>query len=377
MATKEDPAVQDGLEPLLSGFADHRAKERTKPPSHIEDAPDPPETRSGLRHIVVCLDRSAPGEAALPFAYALARTMEARITLLHVLDPGHTVVGQPVPAGALDWEFSRIEARQYLEEIRAGAERDDFDVRTALVQGSAAQQIVQFAWETRADLVVLASHGERGLDQWNLGSTAQKVVSYCSTSVLAVPCEFSRHAKGTIRFRKIMAALDGSLRSECALPTAERLALDHGAELVLSHVVPKPELTLPAPPTEEDFELVNALHRRNRRVAEQYLSRLSSRLAGRGIRVGTVLEERGETSRTLKRVSEREEIDLTILSAHGSAGSSERLHGSVIQHLVADLATPLLVLQDLPREDLRRLTETRFVRTAPRPTTAPSTETRP
>jgi nucleotide-binding universal stress UspA family protein len=386
MATREDPAVREGTEPSLHGFSgqglsrqefspqSEGASTAEHPPLSTRPAkaeePSPPGT--GLRHIVVCLDRSSAGEAALPFGFALAGTSNAQVTLLHVLrpDPDKTT-------GALEWEISRIEARQYLEGIRAQAQKDGFDARTAVVQGDPAQQIVQFAWETHADLVVLASHGKRGENDWALGGTALKILTRSQTSALIVPRGGREYTEEpSIRFRRIMAALDCSVRSECVLPTAERLAQNHGAELVLTHVVPKPELTLPAPATEDDIEMVDRLHRRNRRVAERYLSQLSARLAGRGFRVNLILESRDSGARALERIAEREEIDLMVLSAHGNAGSPDRLYGSVIQHLLSDPSTPLLILQDLARDEIRRLTETRFVRKAPRQVTIPRSENR-
>lgn len=375
MATREDPAVRASLEPFLHGFDEPegsavKARDAFYRPEAKADAG--PQEGTGLRHIVVCLDRSSAGEAALPFGFALACTGHARITLLHVLRPD-----RERNAGALEWEISRIEARQYLEGLRTRVEEKGFDARTAVVQGDPSQQIVQFAWETHADLIVLASHGERGGNEWALGSTALKVLARSQTSVLIVPRGFLEYTdERSIRLRRIMVALDASVRSECVLPTAERLAQHHGAELVLAHVVPRPELTLPAPATEEDIELADRLHRRNHRVAENYLAQLSARLAGRGIRVNTILESRGHGARTLRRISEREEIDLMILSAHGSAGGSDRLHGSVMQHLASDPTTPLLILQDLARDEIRRLTETRFIRKAPRQVTIPKSENR-
>jgi hypothetical protein len=56
---------------------------------------------------------------------------------------------------------------------------------------------------------------------------------------------------------------------------------------------------------------------------------------------------------SLLELTQREKIDLVVLSAHGSTCNPSRTFGSVAAHMLTDSAVPLLVLQDLPESEVR------------------------
>ncbi len=131
-----------------------------------------------------------------------------------------------------------------------------------LLEGRAADRIVDYAQSEGYDFLVFTSHGRGGLTGWNMSSVASKIAVRAATSMLVVrpsPTSVSQY-EGTlqpVRYRRILVPLDGSQRAEHVLPMAGALAEHHGADLVLLHVVTQPELIQRMPLTEEEIELVD------------------------------------------------------------------------------------------------------------------------
>jgi nucleotide-binding universal stress UspA family protein len=129
------------------------------------------------------------------------------------------------------------------------------------------------------------------------------------------------------------------------LTLAESLARAHGSQILAAHVVRQPELPRRTSASQEDLQLVNQLTERNRAEANKYLEDLKSRI---DIPMQTKLEVSPSISRCLHQIADENEVDLTILSAHGYSGDTRWPYGSVGLGFVVYGSTPLLILQDLP-----------------------------
>ena len=80
-------------------------------------------------------------------------------------------------------------------------------------------------------LIILSSHGQSGLSEWNVSSVVQKIVLRARTSIMIVRA-YQRIPPETagLRYRRILVPLDGSQRAECVLPVAVTLARSHEAK---------------------------------------------------------------------------------------------------------------------------------------------------
>jgi nucleotide-binding universal stress UspA family protein len=296
------------------------------------------------------LDRSKFSEASVPYAVAFAKTFGSRLTLVHVMQSHDEHAGQQMH-DAISWEISRQEAGGYLERFQKEASRSlgqPVDLR--LEQGHPAERIVALARELGADLTVLGSHGEAGVTPWNLGSTVQQVLAVTRSSVLIVPSSSAVPAE--MRLKRILVALDGSLRTESVLPAVARMASAQDAETLLVHVVHEP---LPTPLYEvDDVDLARRLAAHLESSAKRYLERLRQQLAHDGTHVRTIVLRRASERESLLEISQKEEADLIVLSAHGSGCESTRPFGSVATYLLTHSMVPLLVLQDLPEGEVHR-----------------------
>ena len=144
-------------------------------------------------HILVAYDGSALSDKALAEAIKLARQTQAPVTLLYVLTPHHLLVGggRLVPGlkelEQQHAEMLRQEARQMLERAHARLTAADIPCEVLLEEGyDPYQHIVQGASRLNCDLIVMASHGRRGIEGLVVGSQTIKVLSHSQVPVLVV-----------------------------------------------------------------------------------------------------------------------------------------------------------------------------------------------
>ena len=137
---------------------------------------------TGYQRIVVAVDLFS--ETA-PVTDALARLRSAgtECHLLHVVEPIYYV---DATFGALPMDLQNKVFEEASEKMRAlGSQLDFAEVQQHILTGKASQQVVNFAAEIDADLILLGSHGKHGL-QLLLGSTASGVLHTANCDVLAV-----------------------------------------------------------------------------------------------------------------------------------------------------------------------------------------------
>jgi nucleotide-binding universal stress UspA family protein len=88
--------------------------------------------------------------------------------------------------------------------------------------------------------------------------------------------------------------------------------------------------------------------------ANAYLGQLQNNLAPEVRAVRTTVIRSADPCQSLLELSERERVDLVVLSAHGSTCNRERSFGGVATYLLAHSTVPVLVLQDLLESDGHR-----------------------
>jgi nucleotide-binding universal stress UspA family protein len=291
------------------------------------------------------LDSSKLAECVLPHLVAIARICEPEVQLLRVSEP-FGVTARLRMIDPVDWQIRKAEAESYLSGIAARLQNAGLRVSTHLYDGRPAEQIIEVAHVWNADLILMSSHGQSGLSPWNVSSVVQQVILRAHRSLMIIRAYQPMTADLTgLRYRKIFLPLDGSQRAEMPLTLAESLARAHSSDILAAHVVRQPELPRRTSASQEDLLLVNQLTERNRAEAIKYLENLKSRI---DIAIQTKLEVSPSISRCLHQIADENDVDLTILSAHGYSGDTRWPYGSVGLGFIVYGSTPLLILQDLP-----------------------------
>lgn len=291
-----------------------------------------------LNTVLVPLDGSGLAECVLPHAVAIAKAFDAQVILLNILEQPSESLRMP-KADPLDWYLKKTEADTYLSVVQTRLEKCDVSVKKILLEGRATEQIVELAHTSNADLLILSSHG---------GSVAQQILQRIRTSTLIIRTNQPNTAQiGDLRYQRLLVPLDGSRRAGATLPLATALAQAHQAELLLVHVVNKPEMARHMPLTHEDEELMNRFVELNQAEGAKYLEHLQAHLP---TNAQTRLLVSDTVAAALQRFSEQEQIDLLILSAHGYSGEAKWPYGGVTNRFITDGTMPLLIVQDLPHE---------------------------
>jgi len=138
-----------------------------------------------VNSILVPTDFSEPSDAALHYATDMARTLGARLFLLHV--PGKTGENLEMNFPVAQFETA---AQQRLDTLVSPSDIERLRPEYAVRIGTPAEEIVRYANERDIDLIIMGTHGRSGVAHLLLGSVAEHVVRAAPCPVLLV-----RHRK--------------------------------------------------------------------------------------------------------------------------------------------------------------------------------------
>jgi len=139
------------------------------------------------KKILVPLDGSELAKAALVQAEILAKTFNAEIILFQVV-PFMPIYGSPELVTPLIVDEKQKEAVEtYLASLTEELKKRNLRVTAVTRTGQqVALEIIDFAKEVGADLIVMNTHGRSGITRWVLGSIALKVLTRAETPILLI-----------------------------------------------------------------------------------------------------------------------------------------------------------------------------------------------
>jgi nucleotide-binding universal stress UspA family protein len=140
-----------------------------------------------FKRILIATDGSELAERAVAAGLALARALNARVTAVTATEPWSAMVtGEPALVFPIeDYEKTAAEnAARILAGVSAAAKAAGVDCETVHVSDFPAEGIVETAKGRGCDLIVMASHGRRGLSKLLLGSQATRVLALSPVPVL-------------------------------------------------------------------------------------------------------------------------------------------------------------------------------------------------
>jgi nucleotide-binding universal stress UspA family protein len=226
----------------------------------------------------------------------------------------------------------------------------DIEATTELLTGDPAAEIVAYSHEVPVDLIILSSHGRSGLSGWSVSSVVQKVIHRANTSFMIIRAYKSQEEKPRVMtYKTLLVPLDGSRRAEYVFPCVRKLAQTSEAVPLLVRVVQRPEMPRRTPLSPEDAALADKLVARNQEEAAQYLADLKAQFEF-GVKTRVIVTE--DLIVALHELAEESASDLVVVSAHGYTGGTSRPYGSVTTSFITYGNSPLLVVQDLPQEEI-------------------------
>ena len=292
-----------------------------------------------FRKVVCPVDFSESSRHALELAARVARRYDAELLALHVTPLVPTVFGFPPVAMADGPAVSEA----VLSELKAEADAVAalHPAAPVLREGAAAFEILRFAEESEADLIVHGTHGRSGFERFVLGSVTEKVLRKAACPVLTVP-PHADGEPGPAGFARIVCGVDFQAPAERALEHALSLAQEANGRVTLLHVVEwMPGKDLERYPQFDAAAYRRAVMREARERLEALVPEAARNWCEPDIRIAC-----GKPYREILRVAADEAADLVVLGVHGSARAVDRLFfGSTAQHVVREAACPVLTVR--------------------------------
>lgn len=164
-----------------------------------------------IKKILVAIDRSAMAEEALKRAISIAKEKSAQLVVIHVIEP-YFIESPFIPS--VDEEDVKKEVTKQVDRLTVEA---DIEYILFVESGSAASSIILASQKTKADLLVIGTHGKDDLGSNYFGSTTLKVVQKTHIPVLIVkneakynyknllaPTNLSDYSKESIQFSRTL-----------------------------------------------------------------------------------------------------------------------------------------------------------------------------
>jgi nucleotide-binding universal stress UspA family protein len=278
---------------------------------------------STIQTIIVPTDFSSFSEIAVRSAANIGLRDAAAIHLLHVirLPFFHTTYDLNVPETV--WQSLRSGAQERMDETQRQLEDVGvIEVHQILTEThQPTEAIVKATRDLAADLVVMATHGRRGLKHALLGSVTERTLRSSSVPVLTV----KGSGLADTDIRRILVATDFSAHAGVALSIACSLARRFDAHLDLIHVLDE------SPAYMQYLSLeVATFESQARAIAAERLEETAAKVRAMNLSSATHLHT-GVPGDVIASEAERLGADLVVMGTHGHTGFTHMTLGSVAE----------------------------------------------
>ncbi|NBR14610.1 MAG: universal stress protein [Flavobacteriales bacterium] len=150
-----------------------------------------------MKNILIAVDFNPSAEKVAEEGYKLAKSMNANLTLVHVVSDlayYSSIRYEPIMGfeGFLNEDYLfenpienlKEESKRYLESIKKHL--NDHSILTFTLEGDAADAIIDFTEKEKIDYVVMGSHSRRILEDLFMGSVTQKVLHHSNVPLLVI-----------------------------------------------------------------------------------------------------------------------------------------------------------------------------------------------
>jgi len=292
--------------------------------------------RAKIERILCPVDFSEFSVLAFAYASSLAHHCGAKLFAQHVVEVWQYPSANFAPDADTYQAFCATMLSQGEARLRAFIQANrqhDVDPECVAGQGTAADFILSFAKQHGIDLIVMGTHGFRGLDRLMLGSVTERVLRGAQCPVLAVPklpaeVVASATSGDEIQLRRIIACTDFSESSNEAVGYAISVAEEYNADLTLAHVLEGVSTSGCVEDTATAY----------RRMDELIPARTNLGLKiDHAVRIGRAYREIGQLARETH-------ADLVIMAVHGRNSLDDAIFGSTTYRVIQSGTCPVLAI---------------------------------
>lgn len=292
-----------------------------------------------IERILCPVDFFEASAKAYDYAYSLSLRYGAKLYVEHVIDvlasvsPYHNF--PDLAANNIYWDMSKG-ADERLHKMVKNHAIDGIQAEMVVHKGFVPDSILAFAQNQHADLIVMGTHGRRGMDRLVMGSVTEHVLRKAPCPVLAVrkpSHDFvnPEHSQEPVHLKKVLLCTDFSTCAGAALKYALSLAQEYNAELTLLHVV-------------EHFP-----EEKSRRVVEEARRALEALVpadARNWCTVKTAVRIDGRPYEEIIQVAIEQQADVAVLGVRGRSAADLAIFGSTTYRVLQLGPCPVLAVQE-------------------------------
>jgi nucleotide-binding universal stress UspA family protein len=277
-------------------------------------------------------DGSEGAAFAFDHVLDLAATHDATV---HVLSVADTTNGGLLPIRGDDEEALRAPGDRLVREAAERARERGVETVTAVRQGAPYREIVDYAGTNGVDLVVMSTHGRRGLERFLLGSTSERVVRRADVPVLTIRPDDDVDV--THPYRDVLVPTDGSDCAKDALALGADVAAAEDAALHLLTVV---AIAAVGADVRADVQLDQL-----KGGAHELLDEAATAAEARGVEAASRTVEYGPSvHEAILAYIDGHDVDVVVVGTHGRTGFDRFVLGSVTAQLVRTAPIPVLTV---------------------------------
>jgi len=285
-----------------------------------------------INEIAVLLDGSHYAQQALPMAELISKQNGAKIFLLSsVKDYNKTFRDK--------YEETKQVRTLYLERVAKDLRAKNFDVEISVRSGFIAEATKSLIDDKKIDLVIISDRGKSASNNWESGGATVKLMRTIQVPVIIIPTVEKGEKLPDLKINRLMLGLDGSIRSEAALPYARELAKLSKAELLL--------LPVPAVPETDKYRAAAGIVEQVREKAVNemgsFLEAVAESLRAEGLQVRPIVTG-VHPARTIVSEAEKQAVDMVLLTSRGRGGVDLLFTGSVAERVVNQSKLPVLIV---------------------------------
>lgn len=243
-----------------------------------------------------------------------------------------------VLVSAIDDEMSRTTRQAYLDHI---AGTIGGNVSTEVACGDPGNVILETAARLRDPVIVMASHGRRGVQRRVLGSTAAAVARNASCPVLILPASPSVPSRPAARVERVLLPMnDAAIADAFSSATVAILGVERVQEIKFYLVEVTP--SIPPQPALTDGDRFQDAYE----IPAHFLRRVAQRLTEQGVHATWSLRI-GEPARELTRLVHEEAIDLIAMPAYSRSGVNHLVPAVIAELVRSSRPVPVLLIPEI------------------------------
>jgi len=277
------------------------------------------------------------GSDGATFAFDHVLDLAARHdATVHVLNVADTTQNGLLEIRGADVDALEQEGDRIVREAAKKADKRGVDTVTDVVRGEPYREIVDYTEHHGLDLVVMPTHGRRGLERFLLGSTSERVVRTADVPVLTMRPDDDVTISHP--YQNVLVPTDGSNCANQALAIGVDVADAEDATLHLLSVIAITALGADARPDIRMEMLEESAH--------ELLDEAAAFADDAGVEPASTTVEYGPSiHKAILAYVDDHDIDLVVVGTHGRTGFDRYVLGSVTEYLVRTSPIPVLTVQ--------------------------------